>query len=84
MVAPEAWRLQLPSHWKIHDVFHTSQLKLAVGDVRLREPLLVDESEEFEVEAVIDKRHRRGKLEYLIRWIKDILPSTIHGSQLKT
>ena len=33
-VSKEAWRLAIPKHWKIHDVFHSSQLKAVVGTPR--------------------------------------------------
>ena len=26
-----SFRLKLPSHWRVHDVFHVSQFKAAVG-----------------------------------------------------
>lgn len=59
----EAWKLQLPGNWGIHPVFHSSQLKPCVGQTRAVPPVLLeDESEEFEVQAVLEKRVVRGKI----------------------
>ena len=30
-VGAVSFRLKLPSHWRVHDVFHVSQLKATVG-----------------------------------------------------
>ncbi len=71
-VSAEAWRLELPSQWRIHPVFHSSQLKAVHGQPRAPEPIaLQDEgpAEEFEVERVLASRLGRGRrLEYLVRW----------------
>ncbi len=34
-VSSEAWRVGIPSQWKVHDVFHSSQLKAVVGTPRV-------------------------------------------------
>lgn len=67
-VAPEAWRLQLPPQWRIHPVFHSSQLKLASADAQPRAPLLVESGEEYEVQDILAQRTRHGRPEYLVRW----------------
>jgi hypothetical protein len=68
-VTREAWRLDLPPTLRIHPVFHSSQLKPAVGQPRQRQPiLLADDSEEFEVEKLLDRRVVRGKEQFLVRW----------------
>ena len=72
-VAAEAWRLQLPGAWKVHPVFHSSQLKPVAGHPRVPEPIaLQDEgpAEEFEVERLLAKRKGRGRAgwQYLVRW----------------
>ena len=68
-VSPEAWRLALPGTWKVHDVFHSSQLKPATGSSRVPAAIaLEDDQEEFEVEAVVGRRMVRGQPQYLVRW----------------
>jgi hypothetical protein len=69
-VSGEAWRLALPGTWKIHDVFHTSQLKPVVGAPRVPAAIALEDGEEdeYEVEAVLDSRLVRGQRQYLVRW----------------
>ena len=68
-VSPEAWRLRLPGTWKVHDVFHSSQLKPATGGSRVPAAIALEEDqEEFELESVVGKRVVRGQPQYLVRW----------------
>ena len=70
------YRLELPTQWSIHPVFHTDLLTpyretLTHGHNYQRPPLeLVDGEEEYEVEKILDSRHfgKRRKLQYLIKW----------------
>ena len=72
-VGPVAFRLELPPTWKIHDVFHVSQLCPAFGidasvsaclDATFRPA--ADLNKEFEVEDLLDNRSHRGCMEYLV------------------
>ncbi len=68
-VTREAWRLQLPASLRIHNVFYSSQLKAVEGLPRQRAPVLLeDESEEYEVAAVLGRRLVRGQEQFLVRW----------------
>jgi hypothetical protein len=76
VMSPVNYRLELPTQWKIHDVFHTDLLtpyrETPTHGANYQRPLpdLVDSVEEYKVERVLDScRHgRRCKLQYLISW----------------
>ena len=69
-----AYRLELPSSMQIHNVFHVSLLEpYHYDDDPDRTqvpppPIEIDGYEMFAVEAILDSRVRRGKVEYLIHW----------------
>jgi hypothetical protein len=76
IVSPVAYRLDLPSTMRIHSVFHVSLLKRdkpspsQFGERRPTRPPpdILDGQEEYEVEAIIAKRIRRDRVEYLVKW----------------
>src|ERR1700683_2449865 len=72
-VGSRAFKLKLPKTWKIHTVFnvvksnpyHPPETKIQAQPPP--PPLITVEGEpEYEVEAVLDSRIRRGKLQYLV------------------
>ena len=63
-----AYRLELPSDWLIHDVFHVSQLKPVIGDVQRESELLVDGNLEYEIESILDMRTVRNTRQFLVKW----------------
>ena len=73
---PVVYQLELPSEWRIHDVFHISLFSLyketeAHGPNFVRPPPdLIQGEEEFEVERIINHRlfGRHKTLQYLIKW----------------
>src|SRR6202453_1849184 len=75
-MSPVNYRLELPTQWSIHPVFHIDLLTpyretITHGANYQRPPPdLVDNEEEYEVEAVLDSRKlgRRRCLQYLIKW----------------
>ena len=70
------YRLQLPTQWSIHPVFHTDLLTpyretpTHGRNYQHPPPELVDREEEYEVEKILDQRHfgRRRRLQYLVKW----------------
>jgi Chromo (CHRromatin Organisation MOdifier) domain len=76
VISPCVYRIKLPPHWKIHDVFHASLLsaytKTPEHGQNYPEPLpeLIDDQLEYEVEQVLGSRRygRHKKLQYLLRW----------------
>lgn len=78
VVNPRAYRLELPTTMKVHNVFHTSLLHPAArdpmpGQVQPPPPPVVVERErgeedEWEVEAIQDSRVRYKKIQYLVKW----------------
>ena len=75
-VSPVAYQLQLPTAWTIHNVFHASLLTpyretIEHGTNYTRPPPdLIEDAEEYEVEAIVNHRHfgRKQQLQYLIKW----------------
>jgi hypothetical protein len=76
VMSPVNYRLELPTQWSIHDVFHTDlltpyrEMPTHGANYQCPPPDLVDGVEEYEVERVLDScRYERGrKLQYLIAW----------------
>jgi hypothetical protein len=75
-VSPSAYRLRLPhSMSRLHPVFNVVKLTPATPDPipgrRAQPPpppVIVSGEEEYEVEKILDSRHRRGKLQFKVRW----------------
>ena len=76
VMSPVNYRLELPTQWSIHPVFHINLLTpywetITHGANYLRPPPnLVDNEEEYEVEKILDSRlfGRHKRLQYLVKW----------------
>jgi hypothetical protein len=77
-----AYQLELPPHWRVHNVFSVAQLEpWPKGDDPFKRRVhppppvnITDDGAVYEIERLIDKRvikHGRGKptVEYLVRWL---------------
>jgi hypothetical protein len=70
------YRLELPTQWSIHPVFHIDLLTryhetpIHGANYQRPPPDLVEGEEEYEVETVLASRRfgRRKKLQYLVKW----------------
>jgi hypothetical protein len=72
-VGAQAYRLTLPPHYRIHNVFHVSLLehwKSRTGqEENTQAPEISPEGEEvWEVEKILGRRTRKGQLQYWLRW----------------
>ena len=76
VMSPINYRLELPTQWSIHPVFHIDLLTpyqetiTHSANYQRPPPDLVDNAEEYEVEKILDSRlfGRRRWLQYLIKW----------------
>jgi hypothetical protein len=70
------YRLELPTQWSIHPVFHTDLLTpyketiMHGPNFTWPTPELIDGEEEYSVEKILDSRRfgRRWQLQYLVKW----------------
>ncbi|KAH0606507.1 uncharacterized protein H6S33_003341, partial [Morchella sextelata] len=75
IINPYVYELELPRSMKIHLVFDISLLSSEANDPlpgqqQLAPPLVEIEGEkEWEVEDILDSRKRRGRFEYLVRYV---------------
>jgi hypothetical protein len=73
-VGSHSYRLQLPTTWRIHPVFHVQLLRLARPDPipgrrpNPPPPEVIEGDEEYELDKIINSRYVRDRLEYLVRW----------------
>jgi hypothetical protein len=74
VINENAYELELPRTWRIHNVFKVSKLHPynppTIPQQKKVPPMPVEiEGElEYDVGKVIDSRMRRGRLEYLVKW----------------
>ncbi|KAL5526847.1 hypothetical protein ACEPAF_8574 [Sanghuangporus sanghuang] len=77
-VGASAYRLKLPKTWKkVHLVFNEILLKPAIQPSFESQkkpppppPVIIDEQEEYEVEEILDSHLHRGKLQFLVKWVR--------------
>jgi hypothetical protein len=74
IIGKQAYKLALPPSYRaIHPVFHVSLLEpyqRRPGDAtELPLPIPIEGEEEWQVEQILDHRVRRGKRQYLVRWL---------------
>lgn len=74
LIGNQAYRLRLPIRYKaLHPVFHVSLLEpyLQREGKEPAEPAAIqlEDGEEWEVEAILDDRIRRGTRQYWVKWI---------------
>ena len=76
VVSPVAYKLRLPESVKAHPTFHVSLLKryqdntpaFPTRGIPKQPPIHVNGHEEWEVDRLMDKRRRRNRIEYLVKW----------------
>ncbi len=76
VMSPVNYRLELPTQWSIHPVFHTDLLTpyrettTHGPNYKRPPPELVEGLEEYEVKKILDQRHmgRKRQLQYLVKW----------------
>jgi len=73
-ISPYAYKLDLPPTIRIHPVFHVSLLLPTATDPYTGQyqdpppPVIVNDHEEYEVEAILASKRVRNRNKYLVKW----------------
>ena len=74
-VGGQAYRLTLPSTYRIHNTFHVSYLEpyyhradREMAEAFMQAPELIDDEEQWEVEEVVDKVKNKEGVLYKVKW----------------
>ena len=74
VLGPLTYRLQLPTSWRIHNVFHATLLKLYRENKTYGQnfpeppPELVEGEEVYEIETILNHRKRGHGYQYYVKW----------------
>ena len=74
VLSPITFKLKLPKSWKVHPVFHASELssyrETEIHGPNFPEPLpeIVNQEEEYEIDGIKAHKTLRKKFHYLVSW----------------
>ena len=75
-VGAQAYRLTLPSTYRIHNTFHVSLLEpyyhragAEGAETFMQAPELIDDEEQWEIEEILDKTKSKGTYYYKVKWV---------------
>jgi len=72
VIGPVNYELKLPKTMEMHPVFHISLLEPApenTPQVPNTDIIVKNTDTEYDVERILDSKHVRGKLHYLVKWL---------------
>ena len=88
-VGSHAYKLELPSSMRLHNVFHVSRLSPAASDPYPGQhqppppPIEVEGNDEYLVEEILDSKLVRRQLKYCVKWVGYDTPTWEPASNLE-